>query len=177
MNTLLNPSRRRLLTGKQPQQPAPLRLPWVVNEATFKANCTQCYKCVDICQTSIITFDEQGFPKVDLEQDECTFCHYCTDVCKQPIFTKDKKNEPWPIRVLIADNCLAKNNVYCQSCRDVCETSAITFSHFNNDENGQLQASLVPQPTLTQSDCTLCGACLSSCPQGAIAIHRLEEQL
>ena len=151
-----------------------MRLPWVINEAVFTSGCTQCQDCIQSCETNIIVKDEDGFPKIDFNQGECTFCNKCIEVCEQPLFSgifthemsEDKSDSEirraWPVSLEISDKCLAKNNIYCQSCRDECETSVIKFNYLNSS---------IPQPSINLIDCTQCGACIKSCPQDAIAFN------
>ena len=166
IHNLDNPSRRRLFRGKIVQPAPSLRLPWIINEAHFIDNCTQCGDCITACETNIITKDESGFPKIDFSENECTFCNKCQDSCQQPLFI-DKDNRvannilPWPATLSINEKCLAKNQIYCQSCQDVCETKAITFS-FNSS---------IPTPSINLADCTQCGACISTCPQESILLN------
>lgn len=169
MEKLGNPSRRRLFRGEVKTQKA-LRLPWMISEADFIDKCTQCYKCIDVCETNIITPDKEGYPVVDFEQGECTFCIQCHEVCDQPLFYHRQSNDeyrfkPWKFDLSISGQCLAKNDVYCQSCLDVCEPAAIEFSY---EKDGKVCS--IPQPTLTFDDCTQCGACITSCPQSAIVL-------
>ena len=168
-----NPSRRRLFSG-QIKTLQEIRLPWVINEAVFTSGCTQCQDCINSCESNIIIKGMDGFPKIDFNLGECTFCNKCIDICEQPLFSgkfvNDEKagsnlnssnnEKAWPVTLAISDKCLAKNNIYCQSCRDECETSAIKFNYVNSS---------IPEPSVHYADCTQCGACLSSCPQGAIA--------
>ncbi len=173
MEKLIDPSKRRFLAGRVRQEQV-LRLPWVINESVFTAQCTQCQFCVSACETQIIVSDTQGFPKIDFSKGGCTFCQKCIQSCPEPLFTISKKQipldeindyqDPWPIKLDISDKCLAKNNTYCQSCRDECEPNAIKFSYISSGK-----VSPIPQPTINLSDCNQCGACLSSCPQDAIA--------
>ena len=155
-----------------------MRLPWVINEAVFTSGCSQCQDCINSCESNIIVKDEGGFPKIDFSLGECTFCNKCIEVCKQPLFsstfpdiksieanaTEDKaltdNKKAWPVTLEISDKCLAKNNIYCQSCRDECETSVIKFSYLDSS---------TPQPSLNDLDCTQCGACIKTCPQDALA--------
>lgn len=161
MDTIKNPARRRLFRGTIKQTPE-LRLPWVIDEQTFINQCDQCQDCLPVCESQIIVRDEAGFPKIDFSQGdkECTFCHKCSEACDKPLFSDNKLNPPWPAHINISDKCLASNNIYCQSCRDVCEPKAITFT---------LTDSPIPTPQLNIADCTSCGACLSTCPQDAIS--------
>ncbi len=165
-----NPARRRLFRG-QIHTKQILRLPWIINESVFTSGCTQCQDCISSCETKIIIKDKDGFPTVDFNLGECTFCNKCIDVCEQPLFFSDFSDDenregkvadnkkPWPVNIDISDKCLAKNNIYCQSCRDECETNVIKFQYVNSS---------IPEPSLNDADCTQCGACISKCPQDAI---------
>ena len=169
MEKLESPSRRRLFRGEV-KTPKALRLPWVTGEADFIDKCTQCYKCIEACETTIISLDKEGFPVIDFEEGECTFCTQCHEVCDQPLFFHRLSDgeypfKPWQFDLSISDQCLAKNNVVCQSCLDVCEPAAIEFSY---ERDGKVCS--IPQPRLTVDDCTQCGACITSCPQSAIAL-------
>ncbi|MBU2869248.1 ferredoxin-type protein NapF [Colwellia sp. E2M01] len=174
-----DPSRRRFFRG-QVKTKQVLRLPWIINETIFTSGCTQCQDCITSCETNIIVKDEDGFPKVDFNLGECTFCNKCINACEQPLFSgafpndyivnettdeqaiENEHTKAWPVTIAISDKCLAKNNIYCQSCRDECETSVIKFNYINSS---------IPEPSLNDLDCTQCGACISSCPQDAIAFH------
>lgn len=163
---LENASRRRLLRGKLAQKIPPHRLPWIKSENTFTTLCNQCGDCLATCENNIIKTDESGFPFVDFAQDECTFCGKCQEVCHQPLFidknlVKADKIYPWPATITINNKCLAQNNILCQSCQDVCDPRAITFSH---------KTSSIPEPTVNVTDCNQCGACISTCPQQAISL-------
>ncbi|WP_440876405.1 ferredoxin-type protein NapF [Thalassotalea sp. PLHSN55] len=158
METIKNPSRRNLFRGKIKQEHA-LRLPWVVSEDVFTQHCNQCQDCLSVCETNIIVRDKQGFPKIDFNRGECTFCNACVEACEQPLFKEEKNSAPWPAHINISNKCLATNNIYCQSCQDVCETRAIRFKFVNSS---------IPQPELNLTDCTSCGACITTCPQDAI---------
>jgi ferredoxin-type protein NapF len=165
-----NPSRRGLLRGRIHKKQV-LRLPWAINEAVFTSGCTQCQDCINSCETNIIIKDDEGFPTIDFDLGECTFCNKCIEVCEQPLFSgtfsndattkeSDTKNQKaWPVNIEISDKCLAKNNIYCQSCRDECETNVIKFNYINSS---------IPEPSVNEVDCTQCGACISTCPQSAI---------
>jgi len=174
---LADPSRRRLFRGRVKTQQV-LRLPWVINEAVFTSGCTQCQDCINSCETNIIVKDENGFPKIDFSLGECTFCNKCIRSCEQPLFSGSftavnsfekevteenataKNKKAWPVALEISDKCLAKNNIYCQSCRDECETNVIKFNYIDSS---------IPQPSLNDLDCSQCGACIKSCPQDALA--------
>lgn len=167
MEKLANPARRQLFRGKV-QKTNVLRLPWVISDAVFIEQCTQCQACVSACETKIIVRDEQGFPRIDFSKGECTFCNKCIESCDEPLFSlpieTTVQQKPWPVAFDISNNCLAKNNIYCQSCRDECEPNAIKFTY----HNAGITTS-IPQPNINLDDCTQCGACISTCPQTAIS--------
>ncbi len=164
---LADPSRRRLFSGKIKAKQV-MRLPWVINETAFTSGCNQCQDCMTACETNIIVKDELGFPKVDFTIGECSFCNQCIDVCQQPLFVSPSEDrKPWPMTLEIGDKCLAKNNIYCQSCRDECETNVIKFNYVNSS---------IPTPSLNDVDCIQCGACISSCPQSVIKFSPLHNE-
>lgn len=170
MNSLENPSRRRLFRGKLSQK-SELRLPWIISESVFTSGCDQCQDCLKACETKIIVRDEQGFPKIDFTKGECTFCQQCINSCEKPLFKpmaliESHQEAPWPAELGINNKCLAKSEIYCRSCQDVCETQAITFSYNN---------SRIAQPDINLADCSQCGACISTCPQDSISFTFISE--
>lgn len=170
MEQLANPARRRLFRGRMSSKPE-MRLPWVTSEQDFLAKCTQCQACIEHCETQIIVKDELGYPKVDFSIDECTHCKKCIEVCEQPLFKNEQQiatQAPWSIQFMINKNCFAENNVFCQSCRDVCDSRAIKFDPFSAS---------IPTPTLNNEDCTQCGACIPVCPQNAINTRFISEEI
>ena len=161
MSNIIQLSRRRFMRGQIKKESLP-RLPWAVEEKTFLHGCTQCNKCISSCEQDIIKRDKLGFPFVDFDQDECSFCNKCIDICDEPIFNEPKLGPAFPGDFNINNKCLAKNNIYCQSCRDVCDSKAISFTYLE---------SAIPEPELNLSDCNQCGACVSICPQDAITFQ------
>jgi len=152
-------SRRNLLRGKNTAVTPSRRLPWVISEAVFIDNCSRCDECIDACPEKIIVKGDAGFPTVDFGLGECTFCQECIKVCEQPLFTAHRANKAWQTSLTFLDSCLAKSNVYCQSCQDVCDVDAISFVY---------AAGSTPQPQINLEDCTGCGACVIPCPANAI---------
>ncbi|WDD99996.1 ferredoxin-type protein NapF [Thalassomonas actiniarum] len=170
MNRLENPARRRLFRGKLSHKPEQ-RLPWIISEAVFTSGCDQCQDCIKSCETQIIVLDEQGFPKIDFSKGECTFCQQCIQSCEKPLFKPQAQIDsgletPWPVTLGINNKCLAKNEIYCRSCQDVCETRAITFRY---------QDTSIAKPELNLDDCTQCGACIATCPQDSLSFTFISE--
>jgi len=137
-----------------------VRPPWIV-PALFEDGCTRCSDCVAACPEDIVVKGDGGYPAVDFTRGLCTFCEACAKACPEPIFDLSQ-TPPWPNVVEIADRCLARRGVYCQSCGDPCEARAIRFT---------LSPGRVPMPSVDAVTCTGCGACVAPCPVGAITVR------
>lgn len=66
----------------------------------------------------------------------------------------------------ITSACLNNMGVYCQSCKDVCSTYAISF-------NKVLQG--IQLPSIISDRCTHCQDCVECCPVDAITISKKED--
>lgn len=152
-------SKRRFFSRKKLEDNE-LYLPWLSQPTFFTDQCTRCGKCVDACETQIIVKGDGGFPQVDFSVDECTFCYQCADACPEPLFNP-KTEQPWGAKATINEGCLAKQNVDCRTCGDMCEPMAITF---------KLEVGKVAQPILKLDECNGCGACVSVCPTSSINV-------
>ncbi|PQJ70330.1 MULTISPECIES: ferredoxin-type protein NapF [Vibrio] len=155
-------SRRRLFARKT-QLDNSLRLPWIAKPTQFTDDCTRCGKCVEACETKIIIKSDGGFPAVNFSIDECTFCYQCANVCPEPLFLAETE-QPWQAKASITDSCLAKQNVECRSCGDMCDPMAIRF---------KLELGKVAQPNLDLDECNGCGACVSVCPTSSINVSNI----
>ena len=69
------------------------------------------------------------------------------------------------LRVLVTDRCFAAIGVYCESCRDACDTGALSFV----PQRG-FGSRLVVAPDL----CSQCGECTRVCPRDAIRVRPIE---
>ncbi|MCG9595653.1 ferredoxin-type protein NapF [Vibrio sp. Isolate25] len=155
-------SKRRFFSRKKLENNE-LHLPWLSQPGFFTDQCTRCGKCSDACETQIIVKGDGGFPQVDFSVDECTFCYQCAEVCPEPLFSS-KNEQPWNVKATINESCLAKQNVDCRSCSDMCEPMAITF---------KLEVGKVAQPNINLDECNGCGACVSVCPTSSINVSNL----
>ena len=158
MEQSVNLSRRSLLRGRTPTTPPPIRPPGALTEAEFTAKCTTCDECVTACPEGIIFRGSGGYPEVDFRQGECTFCMRCIDVCADGALS-ERTQPPWQLELRVLDSCLARRQVVCQTCADVCEAGAIRFSP---------QIGSVATPRIDKDSCTGCGACIAACPEDAL---------
>ncbi|HXV30694.1 MAG TPA: 4Fe-4S binding protein, partial [Sinorhizobium sp.] len=95
---------------------------------------------------------------------ECNFCGNCMRACPEPVF-EAVETRRFAHVVAIAESCLARNDVACQSCRDSCPELAIRFRPRTGG------------PFLPEVDgdlCSGCGACIGICPVGAIHTRERE---
>lgn len=144
----------------------PLRPPYNAGEQQFIEQCTRCNECVDVCETKIIEIGSGGFPRVNFADDECTFCGKCSDVCESNALDTTA-NQAFSTDITVTNQCLAQNEVYCQSCRDACDELAIKFDFFSER---------IPKPQIDLEACNSCGACVSICPPNAINITITKER-
>ncbi len=155
-------SKRRFFSRNQVDDTI-VRLPWIAHPLSFSDECTRCGRCLDACETKIITLGDGGFPTIDFHIDECTFCYQCAQSCPEPIFAPHS-TQAWLAKAKLEESCLAKRNVECRSCAESCEVSAITFN---------LVIGKVAQPNVDIDACNGCGACVSICPTSAIRVSNI----
>lgn len=148
------------MRGRAPAAPLPIRPPGALPEPKFQSQCTTCDECVTACPEAIIVRGSGGFPEVDFRRGECTFCMRCVDVCADGALSRT--TEPvWQLEVRVLDKCLARRQVICQTCADVCDTEAIRFHP---------QLGTVATPRISHDVCTGCGACIAACPENALEV-------
>lgn len=150
-------SRRELFTGQRVAPAGGIALPWWRGEH----GCDGCARCVDACETRIITLRAGELPQLDFQQGECTFCGACADACPQPLF-HPRDSEALPQRVRIDSRCITFQGVNCRSCQESCEQQAIRF---------RLMPNGIAQPETLPQNCTGCGACIAPCPVSATGLH------
>jgi len=154
---------RRRLFSRKTQSDRSSPLPWLSQPIRFTEDCTRCGKCIESCDTKIITKSDGGFPAVDFSIDECTFCYKCAEACPEPLFLT-KEAPPWQVKANINDSCLTKQNVECRCCGDLCDSIAIKF---------KLELGKVAQPDVDLDECNGCGACVSVCPTSSINVSNI----
>lgn len=154
-------SRRNFLRGKVSSHRAQPRPPWALPEEEFLSRCTRCGDCARACPTRIIRQGDGGYPAVDFASAECTFCGECVVRCPAGALRRSEGEEPWALRAMIGEACLANRFVECRICGEMCDPRAIRFPP---------RAGGIAQPDLDAAACTGCGACVSACPASAIAV-------
>lgn len=155
--------RRQFLSGNQPA----FRPPWALPEAQFVEKCTRCDDCIVACPDQLIFRGRGGFPQIDFKRGGCDFCQECVSSCKPAALRAAPVALPWSIQASILPACLAMNAVICRACGEACDDSAIRFK----PELGG-----VARPQLDPESCSGCGACITVCPVGAVAMTAQPQQ-
>lgn len=159
-------SRVEFLRGNFQGERMPIRPPWAIDEREFIERCTRCDDCLKACPEHIITRGRGGFPAIDFSRAECTFCAECVEVCKsQALHMPHQDAEPataWSNKAGIQPGCLAVNRIECRVCGEHCAVRAIRF---------RISAGAVATPAIDLEVCNGCGACVSSCPVGAVVVR------
>nr|CRH05584.1 Ferredoxin-type protein NapF [Candidatus Magnetococcus massalia] len=157
-------SRRHLLRGRIKPPADALLPPWSHPPTLFYSRCSRCDACITACPERLIVRGDGGFPQIDFRQGECDFCRKCLEICEDHALSGEV-NPPLPLRPVIADNCLPKRGVACQSCRDGCEPMALRFPpQLSSGGRG------IALPQLESDLCSGCGGCVAPCPVGAITM-------
>lgn len=156
----------------------PQRPPWALTESLFLDQCSRCHQCVSSCEEDIIIIGDGRFPEVDFQRGECTFCERCVEACQQQAGEKDcqpalsiqQENQPFYFEIKIDDSCLAKQKTHCQSCKDVCDSRAISMPWPSLTSDNSLSIPAIQTPVIAIDNCNSCGACISTCPSQSISI-------
>jgi len=144
----------------------PQRPPWALSESLFTDKCTRCHECISACGEEIIMIGDGGFPEIDFNRGECTFCEDCVVACEPAALMKQEGNKAFYFNITLDDSCLAKQKTHCQSCKDVCDSRAISMPWPTAITQGSIQT-----PEINLDDCISCGACVSICPSQSISIN------
>lgn len=141
-----------------------IRPPWALHEESFIERCSRCHKCMVACPEKIIIKGRGGFPEINFALGECTFCQMCVERCSDDALIKQQNEPPpWELKANVGLECLTYQGVVCLSCKEQCDTRAITMKH---------QSGAVAVPLIDHSLCSGCGACYQPCPVNAITLER-----
>ncbi len=146
--------------GAQYAPDGSLRPPWS-SEDRVRHSCTACSACLRACPESILIPGRAGTPVVDFNRGACSFCKACAEACPEGVF--DLASPAWSLTAEVRSACLLNAGVSCRTCTDVCEERALRFD---------LRAGSVGRVSVFSDACTGCGACLSVCPVGAVALSQ-----
>jgi ferredoxin-type protein NapF len=158
-------SRRAFLTGRIGGEPRTPRLgpspPWLAGLISPEG-CLSCGQpCVEACPEEIVRthppeHPDAGLAYIDFAAGPCTFCRACIEVCPEFAIGKPKGRALPPVE-LDPGKCLAAQGVVCIICVARCPERAIT-----GRPGGHV--------SVTAAKCTGCGACVPSCPVGALDV-------
>lgn len=164
IETTHSPERRAFLRGRF-EDKGELRPPGALDLSSFVQACTRCGDCAANCPQAIITADDDGFPRVDVNARGCTFCGACADACSEGAIVSA---QDWTYRPAIADTCFSQQGIACRACEDHCDESAIRFRLMTGGRSA---------PQIDIDTCTGCGACVAPCPANAITLGRPAAQV
>ena len=156
-------SRAQFLRGDFTNRRAPMRPPWSMDEPAFIETCTQCNQCIDKCPEKILKTGQGQLPEVDFATGECTFCYQCVEACESNALSGDQDTQPWLLKAEITKDCLVFKGIHCMTCRDQCETEAISFIP---------KVASPAYPVINPLLCNGCGACFQPCPNLSITINQ-----
>lgn len=143
-----------------------LRPPGAISEARFKALCTRCNRCIEICPyksikpAGVSSLAGAGTPVIIAREIPCYLCMKCPPVCPtaalEPI--REKRKVRMGIAVVDEQTCYAFRGILCRTCVDACPLK----------EDAIVQDAML-QPRVTQQ-CVGCGICERVCPSSSAAI-------
>lgn len=152
---------RRALFDRFRGGPVSLRPPWVIGEASFSERCDGCGDCIGACPSGLLIAGRGRLPVVDFAKSHCTFCGACADACRKNCFVPDRVAvRPWSLVARVSAACIEPKGVACRLCEAACDVTAIRF----RPQIGGGSSIAISEA------CTGCGACLATCPVGALAI-------
>lgn len=157
----MSTSRRGFLFGRMRADRNSLRPPWAIEAGAFEDACTRCGDCVRACPSAIVVAGDGGYPKVDFTHGECTFCGDCVKACGPRALRREGEEHPWMLAIAITDRCIARQGIECRVCGEACGESVIRI---------RPRVGGAALPVAETDRCTGCGACVGSCPAGAIEI-------
>jgi ferredoxin-type protein NapF len=158
---LTGEGRRAMARRQVPLGPAPPGMSGLIEQA----HCHRCDQaCRPACGQDIIRFHPPdhalaGYPWLDFSGAGCTFCGRCVAACP---LDHPQDDPPPALGTLHVDqaHCLTRQGVFCMSCVSVCQSRALSL-----DKQRRL--------VVMAENCNGCGACVSACPVGVLAVQGL----
>ncbi|MCX8027842.1 MAG: 4Fe-4S binding protein [Thermodesulfovibrionales bacterium] len=155
-----------------------IKPPGVLNEEQFRARCTGCGVCINVCHVmkydaltpssislsrGISSLVDFGLPYVKNMRDfPCSLCMECPQHCPtgalMPIAKEDVK---MGMALIDLGLCFGWNGDVCLSCSKACPLGASVFDFYNGEWGNQ--------PFINER-CVGCGLCVKYCPLGGSAI-------
>jgi len=166
-------------TGKEELGPLPgidigglIRPPGALPEKEFRAKCTSCGVCVNVCHVmkynSIAVAgikDRRNFgtPYIkDMRDFPCALCMECPSRCPTGALKNiEKEKVTMGMALIDLGLCFGWNGDVCLSCSKVCPLGALVFDFYHGEWGNQ--------PYINEN-CVGCGLCVKYCPLGGSAV-------
>jgi ferredoxin-type protein NapF len=133
--------------------------PYCTNMDKAMESCLECAQpCVTACPEEIIYTGKGNLPRLNFTGSACTYCEKCAEACPHGVLSLSNPARIGANVTLNQTDCLAWNQVICNSCKDACDHNAILYEGMKN-------------PRIDVEACTRCGFCVKPCPVDAISIY------
>ncbi len=150
-----------------------IRPPGAVEERLFRAKCTGCGVCINVCH--IMKYDAiaatglregllgLGLPYIkDMRDYPCALCMECPKHCPTgALMNVEKEKVSMGMALIDFGLCFGYNGDVCLSCSKACPLGAKVFDFYNGEWGNQ--------PFINEA-CVGCGLCVKYCPLGGSAI-------
>ncbi len=150
-----------------------IRPPGAVQEPLFRARCTGCGVCINLCH--IAKYDaltasglkhglsDLALPYIkDFRDHPCALCMECPRHCPTgALVNLQKEDVKMGMALIDFSLCFGYNGDVCLSCSKACPLGAKVFDFYNSEWGNQ--------PYINEN-CVGCGLCVKYCPLGGSAI-------
>lgn len=145
-----------------------LRPPGAVAEDAFKARCTRCFQCGEICPNGCIQFhgldqglDDAFTPYIRPREQACTACMKCTQVCPTGALTPTDA-DPEVVMAEVKMGLARLNREMCYSWAEPARTCGVCYRACPFPGEA-MTIGLFERPVVHRDKCIGCGLCEQSC--------------
>ncbi len=158
-----------------------LRPPGALPEEDFKATCTRCFQCGEICPNGCIRFHglEEGLhdaftPFIRPRERGCTACMKCTQICPTGALTPTDA-APEVVMAQVSMGLARLNREMCYSWAEPARTCGVCYRACPFPGQA-MTLGLYERPVVHRDKCIGCGLCEQACVHLPQAIRILPVQ-